>query len=269
MRECPKIFQTSHCHEFCQSVVKCFWNPNSKSYPPILIPFKSQCCLMAQCRSWKYFWVTVYNLGDGSGMDKPAILTIDYGHNTASACTVLLCDVQSSDLSCVCYTFSLLCVQRLIVNSLSTHDIWLIGCPSCLVSAGNLWGHLLVCAAASWNSLPDSFTDTLLSLSCFQNQLQTFFSNLVTSTLSMLQVTYSLYVTRCADVAAERNSTGRCGRSLSVLFDLTRTRRRCIRRCTSVSFSVKSYQSTPARISRRRNFTSRLIKTPIGSVRHC
>ena len=72
----------------------------------------------------------------------------------ASVCTVLLYDVQSTDLSCVCYTFSLLCVQRLIVNSLSTHDIWLIGCPSWLVSAGNLWGHLLVCAtAASWNSL--------------------------------------------------------------------------------------------------------------------
>lgn len=192
----------------------------------------------------------------------------------ASVCTVLLYDVQSTDLSCVCYTFSLLCVQCLIVNSLSTHDIWLIGCPSWLVSAGNLWGHLLVCAAAaSWNSLPDSFTDTALLLSCFLNQLQTFFSNLVTSTLSMLQVTYSLYVTKwlawCADVAAERNSTGRCGRSLSVLFDLTRTRHRCIRRCTSVSFSVKSYQATPARISRRRNFTSRLIKTPIGSVRHC
>ena len=75
-----------------------------------------------------------------------------------------------------------------------------------------------------------------------------------------------LYVSLLCFLVAAKSSTDRCGRNLSVLFGVTRTRRRCIRRCLNVSSSVRSCQVTWPRRRRRPNSRIRPIKNRIGNT---
>ena len=66
-----------------------------------------------------------------------------------------------------------------------------------------------------------------------------------------------------------KSSTVRCGRSLNGLSGVTQTRRRCIRKCSSVLSSVRNCRATWPSRRHQQNCRIKPIKTQIGNARIC
>ena len=66
-----------------------------------------------------------------------------------------------------------------------------------------------------------------------------------------------------------KSSTVRCGQSLNGLSGVTQTRRRCIRKCSSVLSSVRNCRATWPSRRHQQNCRIKPIKTQIGDARIC